>query len=61
MKQFTQLHREEVSGKENSETKKKRLTVIEKQEKRVSIGIYTLIIIITVSLMLIIFNIILRG
>ena len=61
MKQISQTNFEDVVKKEKSGTKKKRLSEIEKKEKRLSIGIYTIIIIMTVSLMLIIFNLILKG
>lgn len=38
----------------------KNITQIQKQEKMLSIGIYTLIIIITIALMLILFNVLLK-
>ncbi len=47
------------SNFKKKETEKKSFSRLEKEEKMVTIGIYTLLIIITISLMLIIFNLLL--
>ena len=60
MKHFKKARKTGVLKDENQMFDEKYISQIQKQEKMFSIGIYALIIIITIALMLILFNVLLK-
>lgn len=60
MKHFNKSQKAGVEKNEKKMFDEKHITQIQKQEKMFSIGIYALVIIITIALMLILFNVLLK-
>lgn len=56
MKHLLKSHRDEVSDSEKTREDDTRYSKMERTEKLIAAGIYILIIIITIALMLILFN-----
>ena len=60
MKIIPKQHRKIIESLKSKETKKSSISFMRKKERRLSAGIYALIIIVTIVLMLILFNVLMK-
>lgn len=60
MKIIPKWHQKVIKSSKSEESEKGSISFMQKKEKRLSAGIYALIIIVTIVLMLILFNILIK-